>query len=221
MTTSIKSSTEQRILAQIKRGDRSALGELLRNYQHRIYNICLRMLSNRDDAAEITQETLLKIIQKIDDFRGESELSTWIIRIAMNQSISHLRKRKLRLTTSIDSSRSGEHDHEDQASSLRNRLADSQEPQPFESVEKKEMLDHLKVALASLEEPFRAVLVLRDIDQIEYEQIAEVLDVPVGTVKSRLFRARLALRQEMRRLYSTGEEDKVSTGSTQDDIDHG
>ncbi len=221
MTTAANPISEQRILAQIRRGDRSALGDLLRCYQHRIYNICLRMVSNRDDAAEITQETLLKVVQKIEFFRGDSELSTWIIRIAMNQSISHLRKRKLRLTTSIDQPRAGRSDYDDQAGSLRDQLMDRQEPTPHENVEKKEMLAFLSEALASLDEPFRAVLVLRDIDQLEYEQIAEVLDVPVGTVKSRLFRARLALRQEMRRLVSPDEHEPLRSGSTQDGMANG
>src|SRR5262245_53205470 len=94
--------TEQQIVDAVRRGDQSALGDLLQTYQHRIFNTCLRMVSNRDDAAEVSQETMLKIVEHIGDFHGQSEVGTWITRIAINLSISHLRKRRLRHTTSLD-----------------------------------------------------------------------------------------------------------------------
>lgn len=187
---------EQQWLQRIRAGDASAMGELLSAYQGRLYNVCLRMLSNRDDAAEATQETLLKIVQHIASFRGKSQLSTWMIRIAMNQATTRLRQRKRRPTLSLDRSTNGAA-HEEQARSLRDGLADAREPSPSAGVEQKELRAQLQQALATLEPDFRAVLVLRDVDGMDYQQIAEVVEIPVGTVKSRLFRARLSLRKQL------------------------
>lgn len=187
--------SEKQIVDAVRRGDQSALGRLLETYQHRIFNTCLRMVGNRDDAAEVAQETMLKVIEHIGDFHGQSEVSTWMIRIAMNLSISHLRKRRLRQAVSLDAS--GSDGDDDQSTALKHDLADRREPSPDLSVQHQEMVAHLHDALGRIEEDFRAVLVLRDIEEMDYQQIAEVLAIPVGTVKSRLFRARLALRHEV------------------------
>jgi len=185
---------EAQLVEAVARGDQTALGDLLDAYQQRIYNVCLRMLGNRDDAAEVSQEAMLRIIQHIGQFKGQSRLSTWIIRIAMNLSVSRLRKRKVRQTVSLDAV------DDDQSTALRDQLADEAEPGPESSVQEKEMLAHLHTALGLVDEQFRSVLVLRDIEQMDYRQIAEVLSVPTGTVKSRLFRARLALRRQLQKL---------------------
>jgi RNA polymerase sigma-70 factor (ECF subfamily) len=189
---------EPQLVARVMRGDRAALGDLLSAYQHRLFNVSLRMVGNRDDAAEVTQEAMLKIVEHIRDYNGKAAISTWMIRIVMNLSISLLRKRKLRQTASLEGAMP---DNGDQSAALRDRIADEREPGPEQSVQRREMIAHLHKALARLEEDFRAVLVLRDIDELDYSRIADVLGVPVGTVKSRLFRARLALRHEMLQVY--------------------
>ena len=194
-------SAEQALLAKARRGDQQALGQLLSAYQDRLYSVCYRMLSHPDDAAEVCQDVLLKIIQGIGKFRGEAGLATWMTRIAMNQSISHLRKRRLRRTVSLDQPTRSD-PQGDQADALRHLLADPSEPGPEQSVQESEMLDKLQQALIHLDDDFRAVLVLRDIEQMNYADISQSLGIPVGTVKSRLFRARLALRQEVDRLCS-------------------
>jgi RNA polymerase sigma-70 factor, ECF subfamily len=204
-------SAEQVLLAKVRRGDPQALGELLTAYQGRLYNVCLRMVSHPDDAAEVCQDVLMKVVQGISRFRGESGLATWMTRIAMNQSISHLRKRRIRRTISLDQS-SQTDPGDDQASALRHQLADSREPGPDQRVQDSEMLDRLRQAMANLDDDFRAVLVLRDIEQLDYAQISQTLDIPVGTVKSRLFRARLALRQEVDRLCTVGGDAGGSSG---------
>lgn len=191
--------TENELLDAVRRGDTAALGDLLELYQHRIFNCCLRMSGNRDDAAELCQDTMLKVIEHIRDFHGNSRFSTWALRIAMNLCISHLRKRKLRQTTSLDAER-GNPDGSDQSAMLRQEIADNREPAAEWNVQQKELLAHLQTAMACVEDDFRAVLVLRDIEEMDYGQIAEVLAIPAGTVKSRLFRARLALRHEMLKL---------------------
>lgn len=191
---------EQHLVKAVLRGDQHALGELLAQMQPRLYNVCLRMVSNREDAAEVTQEAMLKVIEHIHDFRSQASISTWMIRIAMNLCISHLRKRQVRKAGSIDQPSLNGQMHDDQSSALRNQIEDRREPEPSQSVERKELLAHLQTALGCLNEEFRSVIVLRDIEEMDYQQIADVLGVPVGTVKSRLFRARLALRHEMLRL---------------------
>ena len=185
---------ETALLDRVRHGDRSALGELLRAHERRIYHVCLRMVSHPDDAAELAQDVMVKAVQKIDDFRGEAKLSTWMTRIAMNLSISHLRKRRLRHTVSLDAPRNGVHGGENGGSGIE-RVPETREPGPATRVEQVEMLDELQRAIAGLDDDQRAVLVLRDIEQMDYARIGETLDLPVGTVKSRLFRARLALRQ--------------------------
>lgn len=193
------SITDATLIEQIQQGDRSALGTLLERHQKRMFNVALRMVSNRDDAAEATQDAMLKVCEHIDGFRSDAKFTTWMTRIVMNQCISLLRKRKIRNHISLESS-GARPNGDDQATSLRHYLADPGEPGPDQHVETREMLDYLKNAIGRLDEDFRSVLVLRDIEQMDYQQIAEVLELKVGTVKSRLFRARLALRQEVRKL---------------------
>lgn len=187
------------LIEQIRDGDRAALGELLERHQHRLFSIALRMVSNRDDAAEVTQDAMLKIVQHFDSFRSEAQVTTWMTRIVMNQAISRLRRRKLRDHASLDTSRIGRSE-DDQATSLRQFLEDTREPGPERRVEEGEMIDHLLSAIDRLDADFRAVLILRDLEEMDYQQIADTLEIKVGTVKSRLFRARLALRQEMQKI---------------------
>lgn len=207
--------TEDQLVRRAQRGDQAALGDLLQNHRNQLYNVALRMVANRDDAAEITQDALLKVIQHINNYDGRSKLSTWMVRITMNQSISFLRKRRLRKTTSLDLDLSDASAYNSSTSDgtgprLADALASDQEPSPHQCVEQDEMVAQLHSAMQRLDEDFRSVLVLRDINDMDYRQIADVLAVPVGTVKSRLFRARLALRQEMAKVYPTllGEQDE-------------
>ncbi|MEM1109043.1 MAG: sigma-70 family RNA polymerase sigma factor [Planctomycetota bacterium] len=186
---------EQALIERAQSGDRAALGDLLRGHQQRLYNVCYRMVSHPDDAAELTQDVLLKVVEKISEFRGDAKLTTWMTRVAMNASISHLRKRKLRQTVSINQPPGPGNENADSA--LAGRLPDPREPGPEACVQQHDMLDELQSAIARLDDDQRAVLVLRDVEELDYHQIAQTLDLPVGTVKSRLFRARLALRQQL------------------------
>lgn len=188
---------EKALIERVHAGDRAALGELLRAHQRRLYNVCFRMVSHPDDAAELTQDVLLKVVEKIDGFRGDARLTTWMTRIAMNASISHLRKRKLRRTVSLNQPAPGRDSVEASDGSLAGRLPDPREPGPAACVQHHESLDELQRAIAGLDDDQRAVLVLRDLEELDYHQIAQTLDLPVGTVKSRLFRARLALRKTL------------------------
>jgi len=191
--------SDTRLIQQVKDGDQAALGQLLELHQNRLFSIALRMVTNRDDAAEVTQDAMLKIIQHIGTFRSEAQITTWMTRIVMNQAITRLRRRKLRDHASLDASRRPQ-GLDTQDSSLRQVLEDHRELGPAQRVQEGEMVDQLLIAIDRLDTDFRAVLVLRDLEEMDYQQIAGTLEIKVGTVKSRLFRARLALRQEMQKI---------------------
>lgn len=184
----LSAERERQLIDLVRRGDQGALGELLLAYHKRIYHICLRMVSRPEEAADLTQDTLLRAVQHVHDFKADSRIATWLIRIAMNLCISHLRKRKRRQAASIDASA------DEDAAPLRLSLASNRELSPPASVENKEQCRRLALAIESLDVELKSVLLLRDIQDMDYQQIAEALGLPIGTVKSRLFRARLALR---------------------------
>ncbi|MCK4872370.1 MAG: RNA polymerase sigma factor [Phycisphaerales bacterium] len=170
-------------------GDQPALDRLLRSYQRRLYTICYRMLGNVEDARDLTQDALVKIIGNLQSYDGRAAFSTWAIRITMNACLSHLRKQRHRSHASLDamSERAG-----DGSWGL---SGTSREPSPGTGVEREQTRRLLQWALLRVDSDMRAVLVLRDIRGLDYRQIADIEGVAVGTVKSRLFRARLALRK--------------------------
>jgi len=176
-----------------------ALTELLGSYQRRIYSICLRMVRRPEDAADLTQDVLLKLVESLPSYDGRSKLSTWVIRVAMNAAISHLRRQKTRQTQSLDLAlqaqpASAQPDRQP-PSEPRTRAMASREPSAAQSVEQEQQRMLVLRALDGLDDDTRAILVLRDMHDMDYQQLAEALDVPVGTIKSRLFRARAAFRQ--------------------------
>jgi len=178
---------ELQLVEAHRRGDPDAIGQLLEAYQRRLYSICYRMVRNEHDARDLTQDSLVRVIQGLDSYDGRSKLSTWIIRVTMNTCLSHLRKQRLRRHGSLDvaseNSPAGPIDPRSMG-----------ELQPSSRVEHSEMRLVLGRAMMRLDPDMRAVLVLRDMQDLEYQSIAHSLEVPIGTVKSRLFRARLALR---------------------------
>jgi RNA polymerase sigma-70 factor (ECF subfamily) len=179
---------ELQLVQAHRRGNAEAIGELLGAYERRIYAVCFRMVRDEHDARDLAQDAMVKVLQGLDGYDGRSKLSTWIIRISMNSCLSHLRKQRLRRHGTID------RDWPQGASGPLEAGGAGGELSPARGVEQSEMQGILSRALGSLDPQMRAVLVLRDMQDLEYSQIAEVLNVPVGTVKSRLFRARVALR---------------------------
>jgi RNA polymerase sigma-70 factor (ECF subfamily) len=185
-------------------GDRSAFGQIVLLFQDRLYNAILRMVGDSDEARELTQETFTRALVKIDSFRGEAQPYTWLFRIAVNLSISQLRKVQRRRTFSLDQPSKGGNgsaaapENDDQASSLLGRLVEQRTEAPPEAMERQERSEQVLAAMGRLDAEYRAVLVMRDVEGFDYQQMAEVLALPLGTLKSRLFRARLALRDELR-----------------------
>ena len=187
-------TTDERLLELCRSGDRDSFGRLVEKYQHRLFNALLRMVDNYDDAQELTQEAFVRALQSVDRFRGQAGFYTWLFRIGINLGINFRRRRhgKVRF---VSLQRRPEQWGR-QADGLR-ELVDQQNPLPAEQVQTAEMHHRVLEALQALDAPARAVVVLRDIEGLDYGRIAEILEIPVGTVKSRLSRARMALRDQL------------------------
>lgn len=195
-------TTDDELFRKAQAGDRGAYGQIAVRYQHRLYNAIVRMVGDREEARELTQETLVRGLSKIDGFRGESQPYTWLFRIAVNLAISRLRKVQRRRTFSLDAPgprNNGRPGHDDdQAAGLVERIRARDQATPDEQTEHRERGEQVVAALGRLDAEYRAVLVMRDIEGFDYQQMADVLGLPLGTLKSRLFRARLALRDELK-----------------------
>lgn len=190
------------MLRRAQAGDRAAYGQIVLLYQDRLFNAVLRVVGDRDEAMELTQEAFTRGLTKLDSFRGEASPYTWLFRIAINLAISQLRKVQRVRVFSLDQPTSrggaGSRFDDDQASGLIDRVTQSSADAPDEAMEKRERDEQVVSALGRLDAEYRAVLVMRDIEGFDYQQMADVLGLPLGTLKSRLFRARLALRDELR-----------------------
>jgi RNA polymerase sigma-70 factor (ECF subfamily) len=187
------------LLRQAQAGDRGAFGQIVVLYQDRLYNAMLRMVGDHDEARDLVQETFTRALMKISSFRGEAGPYTWLFRIGVNLAISQLRKLKRHRTFSLDrpAANNGQGESDDQASSLLDRVAQNR-TDAYEETVARERNQQVLNALGKLDAEYRAVLVMRDIEGFDYQQMAEVLGLPLGTLKSRLFRARLALRDELK-----------------------
>jgi len=176
-----------------RKGDATAIEKLVCKYQGRIYNLILKICSNPDDAAELTQDTFVKLLENIDKFESRSAFYTWAFRIAVNLTLNY-RKRKATVGfTSLDAETAS--DNEQARQGLAAILSDDKSPDPAQVAENKELCDLIRKGISKLDDEHRTIIVLRDIEGMDYEQIAEVLGTELGTVKSRLSRARAALRQ--------------------------
>jgi len=174
-------------------GDSAAMERLVLKYQNRIYNVILKICANTDDAAELTQDTFVKVIEKIDSFQGRSGFYTWLFRIAVNVTLNHCRKKARLGFSSLDA---GLEKYDSRATLvLKEFLGDDSSPDPAALAQSKELYDIVVESLKKLDDAQRAVIVLRDIEGMSYAQIADVLDIELGTVRSRLSRGRSRLRE--------------------------
>jgi RNA polymerase sigma-70 factor (ECF subfamily) len=192
---------EAELLRRAQRGDRAAYGQIVLAYQDRLYNAVLRLVGDHEEARELTQEAFTRGLMKLDSYRGDAAPYTWLFRIAVNLAISQLRKVQRHRVFSLCASGNG-HGHDDgaddQASGLLDRVAQDKTEAPPQQAERRERDQQVLAALGRLDAEYRAVLVMRDIEGFDYQQMADVLGLPLGTLKSRLFRARLALRDELK-----------------------
>jgi RNA polymerase sigma factor (sigma-70 family) len=174
-------------------GDIQATERLIVKYQDRIYNVIFKIVGNSDDAAELTQETFVKVIEKVTSFKAKSSFYTWLFRVAVNTALNFCRKRFKITTQSIDACINDE--NADSARKLSDFLKDEKEPDPAQIAQNAETGEIILKALAKLQDDHRAVIVLRDIESMTYEEIAKTLKIELGTVKSRICRARAELRE--------------------------
>ena len=194
MTEAANISIDDAVLVeQCRQGDSAATERLILKYQNRIYNVILKICVNTDDAAELTQETFVRVIENIDKFKGRSEFYTWAFRIAVNLTLSYC-KRSVKLAHRSLDAEVDEHSAP-QRRLLKEFLGDDSSPDPVVVAQNKELGELIVKAMMKLDDAQRAVVVLRDIEGMNYARIAEVLDVGIGTVKSRLSRARSNLKE--------------------------
>ncbi|MFW6170121.1 MAG: RNA polymerase sigma factor [Planctomycetota bacterium] len=180
---------DAQLIAEALAGNRGAFEQLVRRYQVRLFHTLLHMVGSREEAEDVCQEAFVQAFVKLETFGGRSAFYTWLYRIAFNVAVS--RNRRKRTDLSID-----EH---------RERTGDEPidgEPQPADHVLREEQVRQVRGAINTLSEQYRAILVLRDIEGCCYETIAEILDLPLGTVRSRLHRARLQLRERLQEMLS-------------------
>lgn len=182
------SENEKVLLEKAKTGDIEAFELLIEKYQKKVFAIALKMLGNYDDASELAQEALIKVFKSIKNFKEESSFSTWIYRVVTNTCLDELRRRKKRQVVYIDEEITNE-DGE-----LKREIADYSTA-PESIMEKKELRKAVNEAIMSLSEEHRTVIVLRDIQGMSYEEIAKITKCPEGTIKSRINRARLSLKE--------------------------
>lgn len=175
--------SDMRLIEATLAGDREAFGELVRSYQERLYNSLIHLLGNEHEAQDITQDAFVQAYRRLSTFRGQSGFYTWLFRIARNLAISKLRSR--RQTSSL---------HQADGSI---REIESPDGAPQQPLENHETISQVRRALARLDEDQRTILVLREFDGLDYEAIADILEIPVGTVRSRLHRARHQLKDEL------------------------
>lgn len=179
---------EKHILTRARRGDVAAFEELVRLYEKRVYAVALRSSGNPEDAADIVQEVFLRAWRSIESFRGDSGFSTWLFRITMNLCVDHARHRHAQPQTQPIVT-----DDETE------RPIPDTTPTPEEHLDNRELGRELAAALAEVSEEHRRIVLLRDVSGMSYTEIAEVLEISEGTVKSRLSRARIALRKVLLR----------------------
>ena len=188
---------EASVVAELKAGSEEAFGWLIAHYNQPVYSLVYRILDDPSDAADTTQEVFIKVFRGIKNFHSDSSLKTWIYRIALHEAANRRRwwfRHKFR-ETPIEASSSGEHDL---APSGNETLVDEGKS-PLQNLYDEELRSRVETELKALAEPYRTTVILRDIEELSYEQIAEVMQTTLGTVKSRLVRGREALRKRLER----------------------
>ena len=195
----IEPNADLELVERTKAGDSTAFEELVRKYDRQIYRTAQHITQNREDAEDITQDVFFKAFQKLEQFQGNSKFSTWLVRIAVNESLMRLRKRKTSKTVSMDQ------DVETSEGSIPRDFAEWR-PNPEQNYSQSELGDILRKTIAGLPPGFRTVFTLRDIENLSTEETAEALGLSVPAVKSRLLRARLQLRERLSRYFRQNKE---------------
>ena len=184
-----ESAEDSRLIQECLNGRAEAYAALVRKYQDRLYNTVFRMVSNSEDARDLVQDAFVQAYRSLDRFHGDAAFYTWLYRIAVNAAISHKRRQKVMVSFEA-SGRDSSFDPAD----------DTLQSDPSNRLEQDDRDRQVREALDGLPSEYRAVLVMKEIDGQKYETIAQMLNCPIGTVRSRLHRARLELRERLKHL---------------------
>jgi RNA polymerase sigma-70 factor (ECF subfamily) len=174
------------LVARARSGDERAFRALVEKYERAVFSICLRMVRNRDEATDLSQESFIKVFGSLDRYKPEFAFSSWLFKITSNLCIDHLRKRRI-ATYGMDDPLDGEKGEIQ-------RQYESPDPTPDELFSSNEKMRRLEAGIAALPEHYRIMLILRHQEDLSYEEIAEALAIPLGTVKARIHRAREMLK---------------------------
>ena len=186
--------SESSLVSQAKAGSYEAFEELVNRYEKKIYRLALRLTGNREDAEDVLQETFLKAFDHLKGFREDARFYTWLVRIALNEGLMKLRKRRSDRSESMDEP-VGEDGH------AMPRDFQDWKPNPEQLLQQEEMEEILLKAANTLPPSLRTVFLLRDVEELSTEETASLLGLTIGSVKSRLFRARLQLREELSKVF--------------------
>jgi RNA polymerase sigma-70 factor, ECF subfamily len=193
-TPGAEANDELPLVERARAGDAAAFSELVQRYERKIYRLAKHITQNDEDAEDVLQESFLKAYTHLDSFHGDSKFYTWLVRIAVNEALMKLRKRKSDKTVSLD-------EPQDTGEDLVQREIAVWEDDPEKKYSREELADILSNAVQSLKPSFRTVFVLRDIEELSTEDTAETLGISIPAVKSRLLRARLQLREKLTRHF--------------------
>ncbi len=185
---------DRTLCARVAKGEDAAFETLVVRHQHRVYAFCLRLLGDPAEAEDVAQDVFLTVYKNADTFRGESAFTTWLFRIAKNQSlnrIKYLERRGRSMRRSID----------ELSDERMMRIDDGGDRRPDALIEGDQTAALVQQAIATLGEEHRVVVVLRDVEDLSYEEISEITGLPIGTVKSRIHRGRSALATRLERIF--------------------
>lgn len=185
----MSNADDQLLIEQCLAGDTQAFGELVLRYQDRLFNALLMMVSSHEDARDLAQESFVHAFRKLASFRGDSQFYTWLFRIAVNATISFRRKHARRKTASVEAAREN---------AGLEPVDDNPDVSPSHQLETTEQQAVVKRALAELSDDFRTALVLTEIEGLSYEEAAAICECPIGTIRSRVHRARADLKEKLR-----------------------
>ncbi|MGI6586487.1 MAG: sigma-70 family RNA polymerase sigma factor [Lutisporaceae bacterium] len=196
------SDLEKLLIKKSQSGDVESFELLISSYDKRAYNIAYRIMGNEEDAKDMAQEALFRVFKSLKDFKGQAAFSTWLYRIVTNVCLDELRRRKNEKYVSIDSTI-----HTDSGELHMELCSDKETPENiYERVEQRELI---KNAIKEMSEDYRSVIILRDIQGFSYEEISVILDCSLGTVKSRINRARTMLRDKLKQSMELSRENIV------------
>lgn len=202
-TTTASAFDEADLVAKAKAGDADAFTDLVNQYDRRVFRMAKQITQNDEDAEDVLQETFLKAYSHLEDFQGNSKFYTWLVRIAVNEALMKLRKRRSDKTVPLD-------DPIDTGEDVVAREVAVWEDNPEQRYSREEMANILDEAVQSLKPAYRTVFVLRDIEEMSIEETAEALDLSISAVKSRLLRARLQLREKLTRQFRRKGDDALA-----------